>query len=137
MRHAPTPLAARLGFAAGVLGVAALVWATGCSGTPAAPAPPAAAPGGFCEALADLGGPQGDEAGYYREVATLGGLAPTRELADALDTIGRNVEASGGDETDIDGLWANPDFARSVSAVAEFWVAECVDATDPPDTAGQ
>ena len=69
-------------------------------------------------------------------MATLGELAPTDELADALATIGTTMEAPGGTDPETADLWADPEFARSVNAVADFWVAECIEGTVPGDANG-
>ena len=112
---------------------AALGWVVGCSGDPP---PPAAAPGGFCEALADLGGPVEDDVSHFAEVAALEELAPNSDLAEALAAMGRSVKASGDNGADTDDLWADPEFTLSVSVVAEFWLDECADANGPPGDAG-
>jgi hypothetical protein len=111
----------------------AIVWAAGRSGDPP---PPAAAPGGFCEALANLACPRNNGIGCFTEVATPGALAPTDELADALATIGTNLEAPGGTDPETADLRADPEFARSVNAVADLWATECVKGTVPRDASG-
>lgn len=134
MRCRPTPPAARLRAVAAALGaVLALGWSVGCSGDPP---PPAAAPGGFCEALADLGGPVEDDISHFGEVAALEDLAPNSDLADALAAMGRSVKASVDTSADTDDLWADPEFAQSVAVVADFWLEECAETTGPPEDAG-